>query len=252
MDPVTVLLLIGGFALLEFVLLIMMITKTPALTFLFASFTKRIILIHPRENHYVNFVAAKPFGCLAGVKNRGLYIINPKHVYVESSSKLPCAIIFGNFALTLDMRVAACVTRLKELGIVAGDQLIAELTKIADAKQRLIITLLGESVDAADLMAFFRTSERSDLVEAEIQRRQANAILAKLKTPGDLFKWAVILVIIMIGAAIAWGMFTTVTAPAGGSNAGLAKDIAAQVAAQTVTPPPVVGNTGAGGGMVIT
>ncbi len=243
-------LLVGVFAFIEFVLLLMMITRTPALTFLIAGFTKRMVLFHPTEKKYANFIAAKAYGPLAQVKNRGLFIINPKHVYIEGVSKIPIAIVYGNFALSLDMRIAAAVKRLKEVGIVAGDQLADAFRELKEKGEKLTINLIGESVDAGDLIAYFRTSERSDLVEAEIQRRQANAILAKLKQPGEVIKWIIGAGIFLVLVSVAWGMFTSVT---GGSNAGLAQDVAKQVVAQTQISVPTVGNTAAAGtGAVIT
>jgi hypothetical protein len=49
------------------------------------------------------------------------------------------------------------------------------------------ITLLGESVDLEDVEKYFATTERSDFIEAEIQRRTAAQVIQKLRTPENWF-----------------------------------------------------------------
>lgn len=198
------------FGLVEFVILMYLVLKTPALKFLKASLFGRMILIHPKENRYIDIEAVKLHSCLAQVKGRGYYVIQPKDVYLESTSKVPCALVYGNFALNIDLKMADVAQKLRELGVKFYDEIMKLKEELEKSGKSLQIKLLGESVDISEIVDYFNTSERSDFIEAEIQRRTASQIIAKLRTPGDIFKWAVILVIIMIGAVLAYGMLQSI------------------------------------------
>jgi len=220
------------FVFAETFLLILVLLKTPAFKFLKASLTHRPILIHPRENHYVEFVTPKTYSSLAYVKNRGYYLINPDHVYIEGKSKVPCAIVFGNFALSLDLKMAKIAEKLRALGLRYWDELKKLKDQLSKSGKSLKITILGESVDLKDAVDYFNTSERSDFIEAEIHRRTAALVMKKLRTPGDIFRWAVILVIILIGAAIAYAIVVSVAAPSAPSPAKIIQ----QTARRVITP----------------
>jgi hypothetical protein len=194
------------FGFVEFIILIYLIAKTPALKFLKASLTHRMMLIHPRENHYIEFIPAKATSSLAYVKGRGYYLTDPKHVFIEGTSKVPCAIVYGNFALNLDLKMAKLAERLKDMGIRYYDEILKLRDELVKRGQTLIINLLGESIDVSEAINYFNTSERSDFIEAEIQRRTASQVMQRLRQPGDLLKWAIIGMILMIGAAIAYAI----------------------------------------------
>ncbi|RLE45204.1 hypothetical protein DRJ16_00060 [Candidatus Woesearchaeota archaeon] len=202
--------IIFSFIMGETVLLLYLLLKTPAWAFLKASLRKRPVLIHTKENNYVEFIVPKPFGSLAFVKKRGYYLIDPKDVYIEQTSKVPTALVYGNFALTLNLKVAKLAQTLKKLGIKFYEDLVKLRENLEKKDQSLKINLLGESVDLREAEDLFNKSERSDFIEAEIQRRTSYIAAKKLRTAGDIFKWAVVLIIIMIGAALAYGIVVTV------------------------------------------
>ena len=91
-----------------------------------------------------------------------------------------------------------------------------------------------------DIERYFASTERSDFIEAEIQRRTAAQVIQKLKTPENWFKWAIILVIIMIGAAIAYVMIHQGTA---GSIVEGIKSATSGITGQATTPTTVPAST---------
>lgn len=196
--------------IVETIFLLMLIFKTPALKFLWASFKKRMILIHPRENHYIEFVPTKQSSSLAFVKGRGYYVIDPSHVYIESSTKLPCTLVYGNYALTIDPKTAKLAERLASFGL--GMKFYKDIEnlreQLTNTNQSFSLKILGESIDLSEAINFFNTSERSDFIEAEIQRRTASQVMAKLAGGRDVLKWSLAVMVILIGAAIAYAILS--------------------------------------------
>ena len=230
-------------ALIEGIFLFMLLTKTPAWKFFKASLGHKLVLIHPKENKYIDFITPKTYSSLAFVKGRGYYAIDPKHVYIEGKSKVPCAIVYGNHAVTLDLTMADITSRLSSFGVKSADGLQKIMDSLKATGQALKINIFGESIDASTAMDYFNTSERSDFIEAEIQRRTAAQIIQKLRGPGDIFKWAVILIIVMIGAVLAYGMLTSIL-----GNTGVQPTNYITSAAKVISNPA---GTGTGQGVVI-
>lgn len=231
-----------GLACFETVLLMLIIFKTPALTFLKAAFRKRILLIHPRENHYIEIVPAQQSSQLAYVKGRGYYLIDPAHVYIEGSSKLPAAIVYGNFPLTLSPQIGKVAEALKSLGIKYYSELEKVFENLKNAGKTVELKIFGESVDLSQAIDMFSTSERSDLIEAEIQRRTAAQVIARLKTPENFVKWAMLLIMVVIGLVIAYGMLVSITGS--GINLGSIVSGAKQALSPPSPAPRVVNATG--------
>jgi hypothetical protein len=191
--------------LIPSILLIIFILTTPVWSFFVARMRKKIILIHPRQNRYAEIIAADRYGNLAYVKNHGYYLLDPKHVYIEPKSKLPVAIVYGNIGITIDPKAAEVVDVMSSFGISNYEGLRQAIEKGRKEKSNKIM-IWGETVDLEDIERYFASTERSDFIEAEIQRRTAAQVIQKLRTPENWFKWAIILVIIMIGAALAYVM----------------------------------------------
>jgi hypothetical protein len=222
----------------ETIFIFYLIFKTPALKFMLAGLRHRIILIHPKENHYIDFVPAKQQSSLAYVKGRGYYLINPKHVYIEGTGKIPCAIVYGNYPINLTPEAAATAEELKKMGINFYDELQDAVNKVKNdlwpKGKSIRIQLFGKSVDISETLSLFSTGERSDLIEAEIQRRTAAQVIQKLRTPENWFKWAMIAIIVIIGLVIAYGMLTSIT-----GHGGLPSPMEAiQGAARVISPIP--------------
>jgi len=191
--------------LIPSILLIIFILTTPVWSFFVARMRKKIILIHPRQNRYAEIIAADRYGNLAYVKNHGYYLLDPKHVYIEPKSKLPVAIVYGNIGITIDPKAAEVVDVMSSFGISNYEGLRQAIEKGRKEKSNKIM-IWGETIDLEDIERYFASTERSDFIEAEIQRRTAAQVIQKLRTPENWFKWAIILVIIMIGAALAYVM----------------------------------------------
>jgi len=194
--------------LIPSLILFILILTTPAWSFLKARMKKKIILIHPRQNRYAEIIASDRYGNLAYVKNHGYYLLNPKDVYIEPKSKLPIGIIYGNIGITIDPKTAEVVDVMKAFGISNYESLKQAIDE--GKKQGLDkIVIFGETISLEEIENYFASTERSDFIEAEIQRRTAAQVIQKLRTPENWFKWAIILVIILIGAAIAYVMITS-------------------------------------------
>lgn len=208
-----IILYFGGlltFCFIETFLLILILLKTPAWKFFKAGLRHRMILIHPRETHYIEFVDTNPKSSLAYVKNKGYYLVDPRHVYVEGKSKVPCSIVYGNFALSLNPKMAKIAEWLKSQGLRYYEDLQKLIEGMKELQGTVLIKILGESVDMNDMINYFSSTERSDIIEAEIQRRTASQVMAKLRQPGDLIKFAVVALIIMVGLAITFAIVAQV------------------------------------------
>ena len=224
----TILVPLIGFGI-SLIFLILLSIKTPAWTFLKASLGKRNIIINPRENGYISFVAGKPYSMLSYVKGEGFYLTNPSDRYIEAKSKVPCFINYGRFAFSVSPQFALIAKKLREMGIknweqlkkayknelkgkffmlesqpISWDWIYREIESAGIKDWSKPFRILGESVSFDHVVDYFGRNERTDLIEAEIARREAAATMQKLKSPENIFKWAVILAIIIIAAAIGY------------------------------------------------
>ena len=233
----------------ETIFIFYLLFKTPALKFLWAGFRKRMILIHPKENHYIDFIPAEQHSSLAYIKGRGYYLIDPKHVYIEGTGKIPCAIVYGNYPINLSPEMGDIAEKLKnELGINFYDELKATVDyakeKLWPQNKSITIKIFGKSVDISQALSLFSAGERSDLIEAEIQRRTAAQVIQRLRTPENWFKWAIIGIIVIIGLVIAYGMLTSITGHGGLPNPMEAIGGAARVISPIPTTPSPTNATG--------
>jgi hypothetical protein len=233
--------------LIPSIFLIIFILTTPAWSFFVARMRKKIILIHPRQNRYAEIIAADRYGNLAYVKNHGYYLLDPKHVYIEPKSKLPVAVVYGNIGITIDPKAAEVVDVMNSFGISNYEALKELIEKNKKENKPTLVTIWGETVDLEDIERYFASTERSDFIEAEIQRRTAAQVIQKLRTPENWFKWAIILVIILIGAAIAYVMIHQGTA---GSIVEGIKSATSGITGQPATPTTVPVNTNVTGVIV--
>ena len=216
---------------LFFFLLVFIVWKTPAMAFLKASILRRTILINPLENRRLDIKTSKMYGSLAHVKSKGYYIIDPNDVFIEGKSKTPVAIVYGNFGISINPEMSKLAQRLQEMGIRNYPELMNAMVEEVPAKEAyrrgLIsrkeyeenkdkmytvpremgeIKIMGESVPVHNVVDYFARDERADFIESEIQRRTAAQTMAKLSKTGDLFKWAVILAVILIAGALAYNI----------------------------------------------
>jgi hypothetical protein len=224
--------------LIPSILLIVFILTTPAWSFFLARMRKKIILIHPRQNRYAEIIAADRYGNLAYVKNHGYYLLDPKHVYIEPKSKLPVAVVYGNIGITIDPKAAEAVDIMSNFGIANYEALKEMIERLKKEKKPTAVTVWGETVGLEDIENYFASTERSDFIEAEIQRRTAAQVIQKLRTPENWFKWAIILVIIMIGAAIA---YVIITSGGGSTISHTIQSIASGISGQPSVPGNVTG-----------
>ena len=222
------------FTCILFLWLMMLLTRTPAMTFLLAGFGRNVILINPDEDKRMSFRIAKKDGGLAHVKKKGYYILKPKDIHVEPKSKLPMAIVYGMYSESIDVNDANIAEKLKEAGVENYVQLLNKVYEDIDAKEAFRrgeitkeqfeqypekrykvkkknvdgIKLGGQSLGFDRIVNYFAKNTRADLVESFVQHRESAMKLQKIGESGAIFKWAIILVIVMIGAALAYSMIS--------------------------------------------
>lgn len=222
-------------------------TKTPGVTFLKASLSKKMILFNPDQDKKMVLRLAKKDTDMAYVKKRGYYIVDPNHVYIESSSKIPCAITFGGFAESIDPKGAEFAEKLREAGInnyidminyfyedveFSAEELLLKkmisVEKFEKNPDKMYIIkqpkkgvkplkIFGKSVPFSNIVMYFSKNTRADLIESKIQHRISAIRMEKLGGAGNLLKWAVIAGILMICGALAYTMITMNRPPPAGT-----------------------------------
>jgi hypothetical protein len=216
---------------------------TPAWDFFLAWMKKDKLDVHVGEDKYLRIRKTKAMGGLYEIKNQGFFQSKSEDTYIESKSKLPISIHYGKMSLSLQPKYAAISKKLKEMGLHNYGDLVFYYNALQDQKKiergwieekadgsRVVhppqkikaedkltdkINLLGESVNMADVVKYFSSTERSDVTEAEIQRRTAAEVVNKLGANKDVIKWIIVLGVFIICVAIAYVIIVQVT---GGSH----------------------------------
>jgi len=211
----------------------MLMMRTPAMTFFKAGFGKRMILINPDEDKRIVFRIANKDSDMAYVKKKGYYIIDPAHVHMESSSKIPCAITYGSFSESIDPLGGEYAEKLKDMGVKNYVEMLHQYYDEIPAEEMLKsgkitkdqydeapnktytfpkekspeLKILGKSVSFDRIVQYFSKNTRADLIESKIQHRISAIKLEKMGADtGKIFKWAVILGVLMICGALAYTM----------------------------------------------
>lgn len=227
---------------LFFIFIWVLIMRTPAMTFLKAGFGRKMILINPDPDKRMVFRIAKKDPQMAYVKRHGYYITDPNHVYIESSSKIPCALTYGDFAESIDSQGAQFAESLKAMNIenyidiinhfyveVPAEKLMkdgfiskeeydsapnklykirkdSELGKKLGIKAPEPLKIMGKSVPFDNVLNYFSKNTRADLIESKIQHRISAYQKEQVNQALNFLKWATFIGIIMICGALAYNM----------------------------------------------
>lgn len=202
------------------IILFIILLKTPALVFLVAMLSKKSVIVNPTDSKLLSFLLATPQGSLNHVKGKGYYIVDPDDVYIESRSKTPMSINYGKFAISINPKMAKVVEKLKSAGIRNYNDLVNLIEDMKAKGEDMNVIVMGESINLSKIVDYFARDERGDFIESEIQRRTAAQVMKKLGA-GDIFKWAVILVIVAIGLAFAYAIVTSLGGGGGGAGTPL-------------------------------
>ena len=190
-------------------MLLILIIKTPAVKFLMASMGNRVMLINTLDNKYLEFKPAKMFGKLAKPDHAGgFYPTESSDVYIEKESNLPCLITYGTFGVPLDTKMVKATEKLGEMGVRNYGQMIKLYEDMTASGQTVSFNILGESVTLGEVVNYFGRNDRADDIESEIQRREATALMKKIGQADNVIKYAVILAILMIAGALAYNMIS--------------------------------------------
>lgn len=189
---------------------VILIWRTPAMTFLKGSILKRMLLINPLPNRMLTFKLAKPFGSLSHVKGRGYYITDPDNVYIEHKSKSPCSINFSRAAVSINPQMAKVADFFEELGVKNYDDLKA-FFQLAKEEGLEEIKIAGSSIALDKVQNYFSRDDTSDVIEAEVQRRTAAEAWNKAPgaQTGNVIKWLIGFGILLVCAGLAYAIMTT-------------------------------------------
>lgn len=233
-----ILLWFGGvlsFGIASFVLLLLILLKTPALTFLKASLRKKILLAKFNPYGLLEIKTAEP-GELAYVKGEGFYLTNPNVKYIEKTTRAPTFLVYGNYSYVLDPKILKITALLKEMGIdniATLEQLIEEgkispntfvehgislepkkvleLLKEKNIEDFNNIKIVGESVPIEHVVNFFPQNMHAGLIEAYVARRTAAEAARRMGLGFGNINWVkigIFLFILLIGIAVAYSIFS--------------------------------------------
>jgi len=224
------------------VLLIVMSIKTPMWTF----FGGKAKLWLPRDDRSGSFEKIDVFGGLGTTKDGRTYNIDRDHFWKEKKSGSMIAIAYSNEGRTVDPRMHEKIQLLKSIGIMNLKDLKAEIKKRVEEKDGFVLQLqpgldvdlvkihsslsASKTIDLPALNDYYSGNNRADLNEARIQHRIA--VEEKMAGKKDIFKWIVILSIVMIVGTICIVALMTVTNQGGG---GVDVNALAQGVAQGIT-----------------
>jgi len=230
-----------SFGIMTWGLLFIVITKSPAGAFFETMGGGKMILFNPKANKYATFQVAERKGSLSYVKGQGYYVINPNHVYIESISKTPIAIVQDNFALSMDVKTDVLVAELQKMGIENYDDLIKQYVYLKDKMENdkePAFMLNGETITFANVINYFGSNERSDWIEVEIDRRTVAEAMKKAGMGTDFMKWAAFIALIIVAGVLAFVMIQSQTG--GTVNASdLSKLVAGLSATKVVNNPAI-------------
>lgn len=224
------------------VLLIVLSIKTPMWTF----FGGRAKLWLPRDDRSGSFEKIDVFGGLGTTKDGRTYNIDRDHFWKEKKSGSMIAVAYSNEGRTVDPRMYEKIQLLKSIGIMDLKELKAEIKRRLEKKESLLLTMqpgldvdlvdihnslsTSKTIDLPSLNDYYGGNNRADLNEARIQHRVA--VEEKMAGKKDIFKWIVILSIVMIVGTICIVALMTVTQGGGG---GVDVNALAQGVAQGIT-----------------
>lgn len=236
----------------ETVIIALMYMFTPAPTFLMAWLGKKKLDAHFGEDRYFRIKATTNVGGLSEIKKEGMYQSRPEDTYIEAKSKLPISIHYGKCSLSLTPKMAAVSKRLEDMGVHNFEDLMIYYRLLQEQKKSISegkpipkdqvlpdkINVWGESVNMAEVVKYFSSTERSDVIEAEIQRRVAAEIMNRMGLDKGILKWVLIAGIFIICAAIAYVIISQAMGGGGGGTTIINNFL--QNATDTITGKPSI------------
>ena len=206
------------------ILIILILWRTPAMTFLKAWMTRRPIMYLINRSQQARFTTTKAkYEGILDIYKSGPYIITENSHTIESTTGRPVYVAFGEFAATLPMWWVSVINTIKRkfgkkgenISNVAdlGDKIGLEYDassgswKKKDAKQANedIKVPTHKTIKLHDLVNMFPFN----ITPAMMESRQAHAIAAKQKlwntlNSQNILMFGILFVMIMIGAVIAY------------------------------------------------
>ena len=188
---------------IETVILFFIIFKTPALTFLRASMSKRPVMFIIGKDGLGKFTTFKPQNGAAMVGKDGLYNLTEGSQVLEIGSKIPLYFAFRDLAATLDPEYPAIVQEIKESGLA--------ITNIEDIKRFHKLIKDGVTNDFpvnveayktynfADLENMFPNNLDPTFIDATVQSEVAKSL--KIMKAGPQVLMGVVTLVIVAAVA---------------------------------------------------
>jgi uncharacterized integral membrane protein len=243
-----------GSIIFMFILMI----KTPALSFLKASFGKNVMILNPSEDRYLRFKPAKKEGSLLHIKDQGYYLSDPNDMYFEKVSKVPMTLAFGLHAIPINSEMAAAVKQLETLGIKNNEDLNQFLDEVAADFEKWkknnptakpeeypfpYINVLGRTVPLDKIHNYFNRNDRADLIEAEVNRRTSAESLKKVEGNSNASKWIIAFGILIFCGMLGLAIYNSTVTKGNSVDINQLKDLLAplkvvSIATTTTAPNP--------------
>ena len=187
---------------IETLLLLFIVIKTPALTFLAASFFKKSIMIIVGRDKISSFKTFKREFGSAHIKKEGLYNLTENSHMLDDKSKVPMYLSYRDFAGTLDITYPCLLQELREKGLkISTIEDYKDLLKRSNVelKQKLPLeTKQFKTYKINDLENMFPFNIDPTFVEAQVQGKLAKFNRLMKAAPMALMGIVILLVVAAI------------------------------------------------------
>jgi hypothetical protein len=189
---------------IESLILVFVLIKTPAITFLMASLLKKSIMYSVGKDKMGTFRSMKRMHGSGVVKGSGVYELTEGSHTIESVSKIPIYVGYEKFGATMVLDYPAIVQELKESGIPITNiddinNLINQI-KLGQREQVQINIKPYKTYNITDLENMFPLNLSPEFIDAQVQGELSKYMKLAKQTP--LMMGFVLVLIVVAAVAI--------------------------------------------------
>jgi hypothetical protein len=189
---------------LETLLLIFILWKTPAMTFLSASLFKKSLLYIIGKDSMAHFKTFKPENGAAKLGREGLFHLTENSHTLDRSSKIPIYFAFRDLAATLLPEYPAIIQELREKGVI--------INNIEDIERHIKLIKHGMETDIPIQISQYKSYKFHDLenmfpnnldptfIDATVQSELAKAL--KMAKFGQNILFSVVILLVVGAVAV--------------------------------------------------
>jgi hypothetical protein len=181
------------------ILAVLFISKTNCWSEFKSSLRGTPILKVYRRDRTVQNITCKIKAGMAETADEGKFIITPDSVYRDKKTNLPVLAAFADYGVTIHPKMAMVATKLKKekiKDIAEAEVMNADLMK--SGHQIAIPIPDHETIKFDDIRGFFKYNVSPHYIAAAVERRVVLG-LAGVRDMSSILKWAMIMVVIIIG-----------------------------------------------------